>query len=680
MKYLTTFIALITGSLLWAQDVKFGKVDEALVARTADPAAASVAASVVYRNVYIYYKYIENDGFHQFREVHERVKIYTKDGYDYATVSESLYRNGGDKEGMSSIKGATYNLVDGKVVEDKLRKSDQFSEEVNDYYERAKFTMPNVREGSVIEYSYTVHSPFAYSIDEIEMQYDIPIEFQEVRVEIPEYIVFKPQFKGYLLLQPEYGKRSGKINFTYKDTGRYDDRTQGFQSGAVDYQINTISYEMKDVPALVEEPFVNDMDNYRSAVNYELLYVQYPESPRENFSTTWDQVVERIYQNDNFGYQLNRSNYFKKSLEQLVGGETDPIKKLSAIFFHVQQHMNWNGLYGYVTDQGVRKAYEEQTGNVGDINLMLVAMLREAGLDARPVLLSTRDHGVPSLPTQRGFNYVVAQVVLDQGYVLMDATSKYTKPNLLPVRALNWFGRSVSEDGRSRSLSVFPNAPSKRVHFVNFQLDADGQVSGKLRTQYTDYRAYNFRSQYGVMEEEEYLENYENRYEGMEIISYDRKNANVIGKAIAEQIEFEMEEPLAITGDKIFFSPLLHLSSDENPFKRESREYPVDFAFPWQERYNVNIALPEGYEVTSLPESAAMTLPDEVGGFSYHIGQNGHSLQMVVELSINQAVVPATYYPGLRELFKNFVQKQSEQVVLTKTGSDGNQERTGGRR
>ncbi|WP_088340603.1 DUF3857 domain-containing protein [Robiginitalea sediminis] len=679
MRNLLIVLTLLAATAMQAQDVKFGKVDDALVALKAHPADSSVVASVVHRSVYVYYKYVEGDGFHQYRDVHERIKIYTKDGYDYATVSESLYHNGGDREGISSVKGITYNMVGGKVEEDKLKKSDQFDEKVNAYYDRLKFTMPNVREGSVIEYEYTVHSPFAYSIDEIPMQYDIPIEHQRVRVEIPEFIVFKPRYKGYLMLQPEFGKRSGKINLVY-NTNDYQYEAGNFRTAAVDYEINTITYDMKDVPALEQEPYVNDMDNYRSAVNYELLYVQYPDSPRENFSTSWDQVVERIYQNDNFGYQLNRTNYFKKSLESLLSPEMGPIDKLAAVFFHVQQRMNWNGLYGYITDQGVRKAYDQQTGNVGDINLMLVAMLREAGLDARPVLISTRDHGIPSMPTQEGFNYVIAQVVLDQGYVLMDATSKYTKPNLLPVRALNWFGRSISEDGSSSSLSVFPSAPSKELHFVQMDMQPDGSISGKMRSQYTDYRAYTYRNRYGTLSEEEYLEDYENRRKGMEVGTLERKNLGAIGKPVMEVLDFTLEDGIGVVADNIYLNPLMFFTMAENPFKREAREYPVDFAYPWQEKMNISINLPEGYQVSSLPESVAMGLPEDIGSFSYHVGQQGNTLQLVVELNINKAVVPSTYYQSLRELYKNVVQKESEQVVLTKIGSDGDQKRTTGGR
>ena len=304
MKNILTLFCLLflTQGALRSQEVKFGKIEKSDLQEGAHQTDSAAVATVLYRNVYLYYRYIQGSGFHQVREVHERIKIHDKDGYEYATVTEALYHADGEKEGIGSLKGNTYNLEGDKVSVDKLKRSDAFREELNDYYDLHKFTMPNVREGSIIEYEYTVQSPFAYSIDEIDMQYDIPIAYQKVRLEIPEFMVFTPRFKGYLLLRPETGKRNGKVNFTYSTSGRYDTGGPNYKNAGVDYEINTHTYEMREVPALDSEAYVNNMDNYRAAVNYELQYVQFPESPRENFNTSWDQVVQRIYQSDRFGH------------------------------------------------------------------------------------------------------------------------------------------------------------------------------------------------------------------------------------------------------------------------------------------------------------------------------------------------------------------------------------------
>lgn len=183
---------------------------------------------------------------------------------------------------------------------------------------------------------------------------------------------------------------------------------------------------------------------------------------------------------------------------------------------------------------------------------------------------------------------------------------------------------------------------------------------------YTDYHAYNFRSRYTPMTEAEYLDNYQNRYEGLEVTSYNRSISPNAGKSVTETVEFTLQDRLAGAGDRLFLNPLVLFRMEANPFKLESRQYPIDYAYPWQEKVTFNIALPEGYQVTSVPEPAALSLAGDLGSFRYQIAHQGNLLQVVVQVAQNQAVIPAGYYAGIREFFDNIVQKESEQVVLTK--------------
>ena len=74
-------------------------------------------------------------------------------------------------------------------------------------------------------------------------------------------------------------------------------------------------------------------------------------------------------------------------------------------FNFLKSKVKWNGFYGKYTDKGVRKAYKDRVGNVAEINLILTSMLRFAGLNANPVLVSSRGNGIPIFPTTNGFDY-----------------------------------------------------------------------------------------------------------------------------------------------------------------------------------------------------------------------------------------------------------------------------------
>jgi len=683
MKNLRTIVCLLaltlTGKVL-AQEVKFGKVSkEELMQETYDK-DPSAEAAVLFRSKKIRFEYKEPDGFRLTTYVHERVKIYKQEGFDYATVVERLYRDNHDKETISGLKAFTYNWESGKIVKHKLTKEGQFETRLNDYYNEEKFTMPNIKEGSIIEYQYQIHSPFYWSIDEIALQYDIPIKYQEVSIKTPEYFVFKPTMKGYLPVRPQTGTEGGKITFTNKQrTGQYTTTTT-YRNSELNYIVNVSNYSMKDVPALKKEPFVNNMDNYRSAVVYELQYTKFPQSPIKSYSTTWEKVIETIYKDPNFGGQLAHKRYFKEELETLIGDRTDEVEKAAAIFQFVQHYMNWNGMLGYYTDKGVKKAFEERTGNIADINLMLTAMLNEAGLDANPVLISTRDHGVPLFPTRKGFNYVIASVVLNNSVVLLDATNKYTKPNVLPIRALNWNGKLIRKDGSSRTVAVMPNRVSKDNLNCSVALDQDGMITGKMRKTYTDFKAFQFRNNYNDVQEDSYLDNLESLNVGMEIGEYNVKNNKVVGKSIMENMDFTMEGQVSKVGDKMYITPLLNQAITENPFKLDQRDYPIDYAYPWEEKVVISLTLPEGYQIETLPESVKFGLPNKMASFIYKIVAKDNTIQVLADLKMNTAIIPAIDYPNLKELYKKIVEKEAEKVVLTKITADGVKDTTAGSR
>lgn len=675
-------LGLGASEALIAQDTRFGKISEEELQEKSYAPDPNAAAAVLFRKVALSFNYRQGQGFEVITNVHERIKIYTKEGFDHATISERLYRDGKDGETLTSLRAITYNLKSGKITEDKLKNSEVFKSTINKYYDAEKFTLPNVQEGSVIEYEYRLNSPFYYSLDEIALQYDIPIKQQEISLAIPEYFYFKPNMKGYLPVTPIYSSSRAKIVFNSKQRSRnsFGSTPTTFTNSSIDYQVNKTLFKMDMVPALKEEPYVNDMDNYRSAVNYELQYTQFPNSTRDDYTGTWEKVIKTIYDSQDFGDQLSRTKYFRDDLKLLLAKKNSAMEKANAIFEFVQQRMSWNGYLGYFTDKGVKDAYAERTGNIADINLMLTAMFKEAGLEAAPVLISTRDHGVPIFPTMEGFNYVVASVAIDGTVILFDATNKYTEPGLLPPMALNWFGRIIKEDRTFTPISVFPTVLSSENLMMNIAMETNGSIKGKIRNICTKYRAYSFRNAYDGMEREDYIEKLENDNNGLIVSDYSVEGVKTLGKPIKEDFLFVLEDQADVIGSNIYFSPLFHKTLTSSPFKLDKRNYPIDFIYPRQNRYVVTINIPEGYEVTSKPSDVMMVLRNDMGSFVYKIVEGTANLQVLVDFKLKAAVLPAEHYAEVKQLYKKIVEKEMEKVVLSKIVSDGDKDSATGSR
>ena len=197
-------------------------------------------------------------------------------------------------------------------------------------------------------------------------------------------------------------------------------------------------------------------------------------------------------------------------------------------------------------------------------------------------------------------------------------------------------------------------------------INAQGEVSGKIRHQYFDYNAFVFRDENNAIAKDSYVEKLEKSHQGLEITEYDVQNGNDLVKPIVENYTFTSNNSAEIIGDKIYLSPFLFFAITENPFKQETREYPIDFVYPNQEKYNISINIPDGYIIETLPQVKAVGMPDELGVFKYNISNNGNQVQLVYSLDINQAIIGSEYYEVLKNFFKELVNKQTEKIVLKK--------------
>lgn len=669
-KYILLAFAFVCFATINAQEFKFGDISKAELEEKQHPKDPEAEAAILYEKIYCTFRFVQGQGFQVETMVHKRIKIYSKDGFEMATHYIPLYKGSGEREKVAGLKAYTYNLENGKIEKTKLKKGGIFKEKRSEYVEVQKLTMPNIKEGSVVEYKYKMISPYYRSINEINLQYSIPVNHIEVVFETPEYFTYKKHYKGYFLLKPVETSRSGTITLTGSSrSGGFTNqgsRATSFSRDDIDFTYNVTKFNLKNVPALKEESFVSNIENYRSTVKFELAQTQMPRSIPKYYSKSWDDVVGTIYRSKAFGGQLEKTSYFKNDIDGLIEGVTGDLKKASLIYNYVRNKVKWNGNYGKYTDVGVRKAYKENTGNVADMNLMLTAMLRYAGVNANPVILSTRQHGITTFPTLNGFNYVISAIEVEDAVILLDATNYYGEPNILPIRALNWSGRLIRKDGSWSQISLMPQKPALRATSLSVVLDENGDLTGKQRTQFTSHRALNFREIYTKANEVDYLERLENSIGDIEIDEHIVKNLKKIGKPVLESYSFTKEAQAEVIGDKLYFSPLFFLATSENIFKTEKRVYPVDFGYPWKRKIMMSIQLPAGYEVESLPEATAVQLPDNLGTYSFNISKTPTGISVVMSKEINTSVITPDKYAALREFYKMLVEKEKEKVVLKK--------------
>ncbi len=646
-----------------AQEFKLGKVSVAELEEKVHPKDSAATAAILYKKGKTSIQYDSNDGFVTTTEVETRIKIYKKEGYDWANHKVWYYKTSNLSENVSFSDAVTYNLVNGKIEKTKLKSEGVFDEMLNKFRGQKKITMPNVKEGSVIEFKYTVRSPSDRMIRKWDFQTSIPVNYSEFTTYVPEYYVFNSRQKGYIFPKITSEKNRRSILFTSRERSGLTSHTT-YSNDKLDYDETKTTYLALNFPAMKDEAYVNNIDNYTSSVEHEVSVIQFPNRMVETFSTDWSTVAKTIYEYDNFGPELNKTGYFEEDLKAILAGKTKTDDIILTILNYVKANVKWNDYTGYGCDNGVKKAYKEKTGNIADINLMLTAMLRYAGLTANPVLVSTRSNGISIFPNRNAFNYVIAAVETPEGNVLLDASDKFSMPNILPFRALNWSGRLIRKDGSSEEVDLMPKKSSNDIVFMSYSVDADGKITGKTKRQYTDYNAMITRDNISNLKEEEYLEKLENQNNKIEISEYSKTNEKDILLPIIETYSFTGNNLCEVIGGKIYVSPMLFFANRENPFKQEVREYPVDFGFPFTDKYNVTLQIPEGFMVETLPAPVVINMQDNLGSFKFNIAGNDSFLQINIQHQINTAIITTEQYEMLKEYYKGMIAKETEKIVL----------------
>jgi transglutaminase-like putative cysteine protease len=667
LKTIIILILLIVVAKTNAQNFELGKVSIGELEEKSHPKDSSAVAAVLFEKGKNSFEYAESNGFSMVTEVKVRIKIYKKEGYDWATKSLRYYIGSGAKERLTISDAATYNLVAGKIEKTKLKSDGSFDEVINKYWGQKKITLPNVKEGSVIEFSYLYKTESLSSPRDWFFQKTIPVNYSEYKTVIPEYFNYNSNFRGFVSPKVTVEKGVNSITLNSKERVKSGmNVTTNFSSQKVEYNETRTQYIAENLPAVKDEVFVNNVDNYTVSLVQELAMTKYPNQPYKSYSTDWASVVKTIYDYDDFGPELNKTGYFEEDLKGVLASLTKPEEKIDAILKFVKATVKWNDYYGYSCNDGVKKAYKDKSGNIAEINLMLTAMLRYAGLNANPVLVSTRSNGIAMFPNRTAFNYVIAAVENGASYTLLDASDQYATPNVLPSRALNWSGRLIRKDGSSMEIDLTPDSVSNDVITMFYTVDEKGIVTGKLRRQRDAHNALLLRNSLKNLKEEAYVEKLENDNNKIEIQEYKRTNEKELNLPIIESISFTGSNFSEIIGDKIYFKPLLSFASSQNPFKQENREYPVDFGFSFMDKYIVNIAIPEGYTVESIPASINLLLENDFGNFKCLTSVSEKTIQVMVINQINMPIVAAGYYTTLKEFFQKLTDKQNEKIVLRK--------------
>jgi Domain of Unknown Function with PDB structure (DUF3857)/Transglutaminase-like superfamily len=649
---------------------KFGKIEPSDLSMTSYDKDTTAGALMLFNCGNASFVLNSDQEFQFLYKKHCQIKIFKKSAFPLADVSIRLYQSGEREEELIGLKAFTYNMVDGKVVKTKVDNGKIYRAEADNYL-NVNFAFPEVKEGSIIEFEYSITSDFLYNFRGWNFQYSYPARWSQYTYEIPEYFTYRELSKGYFTF--DINKRTkGNVSYSIPTTTTvsmgYDTRTVRGLPTQIQAATFKTTLALKDVPAFISEPNIDCEDNYIQSIQFELSRVKYPGQPEKDYTQSWEAVNEQMIKDEDFGALLKTTGFLKDTVRAVCSEKTSEFEKAVSIYNWVQSRMKWNGYYNLWAMKGLKKPFNDRIGSSSEINLLLTAMLQAAGIKADPVMFSTRSNGIGSTfyPTITNFNSVLTKADIDGKSYLLDAVNKYCPFGVLPAEDINVQGRGVNELG---GYWVNLDAAGSYSEYKNYrmELSSDGKLIGSITGSYDDYAGVYYRDALNSEKtSDDYFRKLQENKKGLTIKSYSVMERYNNDKPLADSLVVEVSDFAETIGDKILFNPLMYERIVLNRYTLENRQYPVNYNFPISEVYTFNYTLPVGFQVESLPKSASLSLPDNSISVFYNVQNTGNTIKVEYKRTIKKILFLPDEYSKLKGLYDDLVKKHAEQIILKK--------------
>lgn len=624
---------------------KFGKVTDYELEMTSYARDTSAVAVYLYEITDVRYDVVASSHttpFKQTRNYSVKIKVLKPEGVSFADVEIPFYTTSSSKEYISGISAAAYNKVDGKTVKTEIKNKDIISEQVSDKLTLRKFSIPEVRVGTVIEYKYIKTSDFFWDIDPVYVQRAHPVIYHSSEVATPQYFKFNINMQGQHPVNIKTSKRNNTTQY-------YDD-------------VRTCV--TLDVPALDNEPHVWNIADFRTKIAFELQAIDFPGAMYKSYATSWQSVNESLDKSE-FSSNLKMSNPLKDEVAAIKATESDEIAQIRRIHKLVMSQMNWNGTYS-IWGSTVRQKLKNGAGNSGEVNFVLNSALRDAGFKTTPILLNPRQfgrlpYGHPSMDNIRTFVIMVG--LSDGKSVIVDGTNPNNDINLIPTSLMvdraRIYGNNSPQDGWADLTNLSPNM---QMTTVKCGMDEEGKFAGSLSNSMQNTAANMVKSRYRSAEsEDKYVDGLETEND-ISISSYEISDLNL--PAVTETMNFSMEPSSA--GDFIYLKATVVPLMSQNMLMQQERKLPIEFSYPVKRILVAMISIPEGYEIEELPARVRMAACENGVSYMYQAMVNGQMLMINMEYSLNRVLFSANEYPDLHTFFGMMTEKNNSQIILRK--------------
>ncbi len=628
---LISLVCLVFNTVLIAQETKWGKPTKEELNLKVCIIDSAANAVVLYEN-----ESIEVKAPWAYIRVYRKIKILTSNGIHQANIQIPFYHKD-NYDDIRDVKAQTINTDNGSTNIIELNKDEVFTKIHNSLWSSVQFTFPSVKEGSILEYTYTLATKRIFSLTWC-FQNELPTIYSEVKFNAASHLKYNILMSGDILKNKYRGQVNAENTWSLNNIPGYEAEKNVFcyNDYIAKIQFQPVSYETFEGGAYAKG--LHSVD----------------------YLKTWDQLAKE--QSEKFNFYLSRNAQAKEILDTIINVADTKEEKIKKIYRFVHSFISWNKYYTAFTIQTLNELLESRQGSSAEINLLLCLLLNKASINAFPVLISTKTNGKvnQSYPILEQFNHVLVAIEKDTSYTFMDAVNQSKNGYLVPFMHVNYWGYLINKKaGKWIHIDYPPD--SKEIHFTTYKFNGSS-VSIHVADRYSGYYALNYRR---ALRENNTLAADPVNFINNTVFKKDSSSRGDIQDDYSDFSEHFYFSSKFKLGDKIYLN--LNSSNDlENPYKQRNRLFPVELDFPFSEQRIFNILIPNGYVVKALPENMTIVLPDNAGMFLYNASYLGNQVFIDIKWNISTPILPKEYYYYLKEFYNRLIMKMNEPVVIEK--------------
>lgn len=594
------------------------------------------------------------DSTSPFFTMHERrvrIKILKPSGINNGNLIIP-YLSINNEERIVKIEACTFNISeDHTIKKTTVQKSSIFNRRINQQSSELMLVFPEVKVGSVIEYKYLIQKKSVTEIKDWYFQSRMPTKYSGYEVNIPS--VF------------HYTIHPLTADSLERKEKRFIDRMM-IKGTAASQEILQKTFIMRNLPAVQNEPYMGSARDYMQRLSFRLIEIDYGNGNTINAHSEWDEVVTELNKDPDFGSQLNQKLPEAADLIAAAKSYNGLENRMAFLYQYVQKKTQWNEEESIYSFKGIKKTFIDQSGSSGDLNLLLLSLLKQAGIKTLPVLFSTRRNGLvnTTLPFISQFNTVMALVSINDNEYLLDAANKNVTYHLKPSKILNTKGFVVKE-GAERWLEVSDSLNSFRnITAISAYIDTSGTMKGDALVSSSGYAR-----KERLEDWQKSKELFRDRYFKMEEL------ALVAGEVQVENLEndalpLEQKLPFSIqlnrSGQHHYFRLNLFSGLEDNPFMSAERHTDIEFGYLQEYKMYANYSIPANYLFEELPKDISLIMPDTSISFKRFITTESNAINVRISIDFRRSWFSVAEYPEFAAFYKILLSKLNEQVVLRK--------------